>query len=394
MAFILENFGAEVANAKGTLGGICYYRYFNENGDTLTNSGYFPANLGLNVGDRIRVIPKTNTDADEVYIVTSIANRTVTVKQVDTDGAVDSVNGKTGAVVLDASDVGALPSSTVIPAAQVNSDWNANSGVAEILNKPTIPDAVQYSTMPTASADNLGDIVQFTGTTDATYTNGYFYKCVSDGQEPATYSWTAVQVQAGGGGGSYTAGTGIDITGTTISTDVPMATVSTSADAPSATAASGNTGTIAIGAGSMAGGSYSGNNSIAIGENANAKDNLSGNYNVAIGGSATARAAATAVGYAAYGAHHSVAIGDNMCSYNGGVIIGSADSQVIGTGKGCFDVVLYNDQTYTSTLYNILDINGILAADRLASTTGLADGNYRLRLTMASGVPTLSWVAE
>ena len=32
-------------------------------------------------------------------------------------GAVDSVNGKTGVVVLDASDVGALPDSTVIPAA-------------------------------------------------------------------------------------------------------------------------------------------------------------------------------------------------------------------------------------------------------------------------------------
>jgi len=42
-------------------------------------------------------------------------------------------------ITLDASDVGALPDSTVIPAAQVNSDWNAVSGVAEILNKPTIP---------------------------------------------------------------------------------------------------------------------------------------------------------------------------------------------------------------------------------------------------------------
>lgn len=79
-------------------------------------------------------------------------------------GAVDSVNGKTGVVVLTATDVGALPDSTVIPdaqiqsdwnqadntkvdfiknkptipAAQVNSDWNANSGVAQILNKPTL----------------------------------------------------------------------------------------------------------------------------------------------------------------------------------------------------------------------------------------------------------------
>ena len=32
-----------------------------------------------------------------------------------------------------------LTNKPVIPAAQVNSDWNAESGVAEILNKPTIP---------------------------------------------------------------------------------------------------------------------------------------------------------------------------------------------------------------------------------------------------------------
>lgn len=35
-----------------------------------------------------------------------------------------------------------------IPAAQVNADWNANSGVAEILNKPTIPST--YAGSPTA----------------------------------------------------------------------------------------------------------------------------------------------------------------------------------------------------------------------------------------------------
>lgn len=32
-----------------------------------------------------------------------------------------------------------LSDKPTIPAAQVNSDWNANSGVAQILNKPTIP---------------------------------------------------------------------------------------------------------------------------------------------------------------------------------------------------------------------------------------------------------------
>lgn len=85
---------------------------------------------------------------------------------------VTSVNDKTGAVSLGASDVGAapvqhthtitqitglqtaldskistgasIPYSTItgkptIPAAQVNSDWNATTGVTQILNKPTVP---------------------------------------------------------------------------------------------------------------------------------------------------------------------------------------------------------------------------------------------------------------
>lgn len=82
-------------------------------------------------------------------------------------GAVTSVNGKTGDVVLTAKDVDAL---------------------------------AQFDTMPAASADNANDIVQYTGTTDANYTNGYFYKCVSDGQNPATYSWSNIQVQASSGG--------------------------------------------------------------------------------------------------------------------------------------------------------------------------------------------------
>lgn len=51
-----------------------------------------------------------------------------------------------------ASEVGALPDTTVIPAAQVNSDWNANSGVAQILNKPTIP------TVPTTLSSFTDDL--------------------------------------------------------------------------------------------------------------------------------------------------------------------------------------------------------------------------------------------
>ena len=47
-----------------------------------------------------------------------------------------------------------------IPAAQVNSDWNAASGVAQILNKPTIP----------AAANNGQLTIQQNGTTKGTFT--------------------------------------------------------------------------------------------------------------------------------------------------------------------------------------------------------------------------------
>lgn len=52
-------------------------------------------------------------------------------------------------------------------------------------------------TMPTASVDLVGTIVQYVGTTTANYTNGYFYKCVSDGAVTPTYSW--IEVISGGG---------------------------------------------------------------------------------------------------------------------------------------------------------------------------------------------------
>ena len=49
---------------------------------------------------------------------------------------------------------------------------------------------MQFTTMPTASADYNNKIVQFVGTTTANYAQGYFYKCVEDDtQTPSTYSW-------------------------------------------------------------------------------------------------------------------------------------------------------------------------------------------------------------
>lgn len=83
-------------------------------------------------------------------------------------GAVDSVNGKTGTVVLDANDVGAVP---------------------------------QVETMSTPTEEA---IVQYVGETDANYTNGYFYKATgtttytdSTTFDPASISGTTVTATAG-----------------------------------------------------------------------------------------------------------------------------------------------------------------------------------------------------
>lgn len=74
--------------------------------------------------------------------------------------------------------------------AQVNSDWNATSGVAEILNKPTIP------VIPA-----MKDLVAGSGVT------------ITEGQDSVTIS---------AAGTSYTAGTGIEILNDVISADTTV----------------------------------------------------------------------------------------------------------------------------------------------------------------------------
>lgn len=52
-----------------------------------------------------------------------------------------------------------------------------------------LQDTIQYSSMPTASEDLEGAVYQYLGSTTSTYTHGHWYECVSDGEDPATYSW-------------------------------------------------------------------------------------------------------------------------------------------------------------------------------------------------------------
>ena len=75
----------------------------------------------------------------------------------------------------------------------VNDDWELIGSTAiDISGKQ---DTMQFSTMPTADSTTVGKIIQYVGTTNANYTNGYFYIGTTDGA--ATYGWSNINVQAG-----------------------------------------------------------------------------------------------------------------------------------------------------------------------------------------------------
>lgn len=272
----------------------------------------------------------------------------------------------------------------------------ATSGsYSDLSGTPTIPDAVQYSTMPTASAANVDQIVQFIGTTDANYTNGYFYKCVSDGAVTPTYSWSNIQVQASSGGlptQTGNAGKFLTTDGTDASwSDKPLVNTATGTNSLTilGTATTGvrgyNIGTdskaavdsVAIGHSAIAYGLYTaGFKHIAIGSFAKAK----GDYSISIGchDNSDWNSGSSSIALGAYA----------RATGQYAIQLGSTGTATTNSDKNTFKVANQNGN------FEIMSANGTIPADRLASTSGLADGNYRLRLTMASGVPTLSWVAE
>ena len=217
----------------------------------------------------------------------------------------------------------------------------------------------QYETMPTASADNVGEIVQFSGTTDANYTNGYFYKCVSDGQEPATYSWTQVNVQPSSGGGLPSQ---IGNAGKFLTTDGTDASWS---DKPLTNNATGN-GSVGLGGGSASAARcfVYGISALSI-----ANDGIAVGYDAQISGSTS---------------YSAIALGrDAKVSAVRAIQFGSGTNSDANT----FKVANANGN------FEIMSADGTIPAARHAALP-VADGTYVLKLVIASGVPTLSWVAE
>lgn len=262
----------------------------------------------------------------------------------DTKGQVTSVNGATGAVTIGANDV--LPTQTGYSGRVLGTDGFVAGWVK--------PEIVQRTALPVASQDEEGNIYQFVGTTDANYTNGYFYECVSDGATPPVYSWTRVDVQPAGSSLPTQTGNA----GKFLTTDGTDASWS---DKPLVNTATG-TNSLTI-AGTAATTNYGVNIGFGSGTTSNAS--------VAIGSSSTAHISSVAIGAAAKSTGTScVAIGQGAESSNlVSVAIGAsakattAGSIQIGEGTNSTPNSLSIGYNYRN--YQLLDSDGTVPADRL-----------------------------
>ena len=294
---------------------------------------------------------------------------------------------------------------------------------------------IQVDTLPTASATEEGKIYQYIGVTDANYTNGYFYKCVSDGQSPATYSWENIEVQPApvipdplpsqsGNAGKFLTTDGTDVSWS----DKPLingkdssATDSILIDTTDSTYMPNNA--IAIGSGSL----VKSNGGIAIGAHDDTTSHLSATANggIAIGSGSLSVSYGVSIGKQAkalaYNGGNCVAIGYRAKAMDGCIVIGS-DAQTsgnifngiqLGTGindeSGTFKVGLASGNwPGTWNNYKLLDSDGTIPEARLADTTSATSGQvlqldsnnnavWKNIISTPSTIPTLlsnSWTED
>jgi hypothetical protein len=121
-------------------------------GQVLRSNGVSFINAALNYNDLLNrpVIPaaQVNSDWNATSGISQILNRP-SLSAVATSG---SYSDLTGRPALFSGNYNDLTNKPTIPAAQVNSDWNATTGLARILNKPSL------STVATSGLyDDLGN---------------------------------------------------------------------------------------------------------------------------------------------------------------------------------------------------------------------------------------------
>jgi len=161
----------------------------------------------------VATLPTSDIKTNVIYLVPSTSSKTKNVKDeyINLDGTSAGWE-QIGSTSVDLSDY--------VTKTELNTalaDYTTTTDLTALLAGKQ--DKMQYSTLPTPSAELEGKIVEYTGATFSWLVHGYFYECVSDGEDTPSYSWQQTNVQPNSGGGSsYTAGDGIDITNDVIST--------------------------------------------------------------------------------------------------------------------------------------------------------------------------------
>lgn len=253
---------------------------------------------------------------------------------------------------------------------------------------------IQVSALPTASADELGNIYQYVGATDANYTNGYFYKCEGAG-DPVVYSWAQVNVQpAPSGLPDQTGQSGKFLTtnGTDASwSDKPLVNDVTNAQQRCLNILGNLYSLNASYFVSLGSGSRADNYGIAIGVNAFGLEK-----SVAIGYQAIAQNGQVNIGYEAgrrsVSGGNTIAIGERaQVNQTAGIQLGGSSTQdMVNNSLGTFYVCPDGINNY-----KLLESNGYIPAERLKNaatapatmpTLAVADWSSNTQTVSVTGV--------
>lgn len=151
-------------------------------------------------------IPSTFTPSAHTHAASDIVSGTLAVARIpslpisQTTGLQAALDGKfpnpTGSTAQYLRGDGSTATFPTIPAAQVNSDWNAVSGVAQILNKPTLTSGTVTSV--TAGTGLSGGVITSTGTISMpnTGTAGTYSDVTTDAQGRVTSGTVRTQASA------------------------------------------------------------------------------------------------------------------------------------------------------------------------------------------------------
>lgn len=222
----------------------------------------------------------------------------------------------------------------------------------------------QYATMPTITANMVGKVVQYVGTTDSTYTKGWNYVAVSDGAAEPTYSWAALMDS------TPTSGSNNPVTSDGIYKRTPLAR-------------GGGSGSAIGGANTTA----LGNNSFAFGQNCVAR----GTASVALGHNILAQSSyGTNVG--AYN------VGSNSTLFEIGNGTGAARSNILEVNSTSLNVngdIQINNVSiptpYTTMPTITAEMLGQIAQYVGATTSNYIQGHFYIAASDGAAEPTYYW---